>query len=49
MFSGGLVTTLEMHALHSAVTHCVQWGTGNHLGDARFTFRGDSLCSVEDW
>ena len=39
MFSGGLVTTLGMPALHSALAHCVQRRTGNHLGDARFTFR----------
>ena len=46
MFTGGLVTTLGMPALHSAVAHCVQWRTGNHLGDARFTFRVGSLCSA---
>ena len=49
MLSGELVTTLGMPALHSAVAHCAQWGTGNHLGDARFTFCGGSLCSVGDW
>ena len=49
MFSGGLVTTLRMPALHSAVAHCVQQRTGNHLGDARFTFRCVSLCLVKDW
>ena len=48
MFTGGLLTTLGMPALHPALARCVQLRTGNHLGDAHFTFRGDSLCSVGD-